>query len=173
MTATADVRAESVESGMPRIPVGEWIDRAFDWVEDNLGDFFDPSPTASRAPSTGSTDLLDSPPALLIVVILAALAWLVRDWKVALASARGPGAGDRHGPVGAAMETLALVLVATLVALVDRRPRRHRGRARGTGSAAAVRPVLDLMQTMPAFVYLVPVVTFFGIGVVGRVSSPP
>ena len=45
------------------------------------------------------------------------------------------------------------------------------GRARPTGSSAVARPVLDLMQTMPAFVYLIPAILFFGLGVVPGVIA--
>ena len=63
------------------------------------------------------------------------------------------------------METLALVIVATATALIIAIPLGIWA-ARNRYVSAVVRPVLDLMQTMPAFVYLIPSVLFFSIGVV-------
>ncbi|TKJ32033.1 ABC transporter permease subunit, partial [Blastococcus sp. CCUG 61487] len=69
-----------------------------------------------------------------------------------------------------AMQTLALVLVATVVAVILGIPIGIAA-AKSSRVSAAVRPVLDLMQTMPAFVYLIPAVTFFSIGLVPGVVT--
>jgi glycine betaine/proline transport system permease protein len=159
------VRAiDTVESGIPRLPVGEWIDRVFDWVKDTLGDFFRVLADAISASVNGLTDLLQSPPALVTVAVLAALAWIARDWRLALGSALGLLFVVSMNQWDNAMQTLSMVLVATLVALVLGIPLGIAA-ARWDRVSQAVRPVMDLMQTMPAFVWLVPVVTLFSIGV--------
>jgi glycine betaine/proline transport system permease protein len=155
---------DTVESGIPRLPVGEWIDRVFDWVKDTLGDFFRVLADAISASVNGLTDLLQSPPALVTVAVLAALAWLARDWKLALGSALGLLFVVSMNQWNNAMQTLSMVLVATLVALAVGIPLGIAA-ARWDRVSQAVRPVMDLMQTMPAFVWLVPVVTLFSIGV--------
>jgi glycine betaine/proline transport system permease protein len=159
------VRAiDTVESGIPRLPVGEWIDRVFDWVKSTLGDLFRVLADAISASVNGLTDLLQSPPALVTVAVLAALAWLARDWKLALGSALGLLFVVSMNQWNNAMQTLSMVLVAALVALALGIPLGIAA-ARWDRVSQTVRPVMDLMQTMPAFVWLVPVVTLFGIGV--------
>ena len=69
------------------------------------------------------------------------------------------------------MQTLALVLMATFFALIIGIPLGIAS-ARWDGVSRAIRPVMDLMQTMPAFVWLVPVVTLFGIGVPAGLVAP-
>jgi glycine betaine/proline transport system permease protein len=153
-----------VESGIPRLPVGEWIDSGFDWVQDTMGDFFDLLADGISASVNGLTDLLQSPPALVTVAVFAGLAWLARDWKLALGSAFGLLFVVSMDQWDNAMQTLSLVLVATIIALVLGIPLGIAA-ARWDRVSQAVRPAMDLMQTMPAFVWLVPVVTLFSIGV--------
>nr|WP_127480179.1 proline/glycine betaine ABC transporter permease [Nocardioides pantholopis] len=162
--ADAVARAETVESGVPRIPVGEWIDSGFDWVKEHLGDFFDTVSDLIETTVDGLAGLLMSPPALVLALVLALLAWLLKDWKLGLTSAVGLVVVIGMDQWDNAMETLALVLVATLVALVIAIPLGVAA-ARWDRVSRVVRPVMDLMQTMPAFVWLVPVVTLFSIGV--------
>lgn len=155
---------ETAESGVPRIEVGEWIETAFDWVDDTLGGVFDVISDATTSSVDGLTELLQAPPALLVVALAAGLAWLVRDWRLALGSAVSLLFVVSVDQWDNAMQTLALVLVATVVALVVGIPLGIAA-ARWDRVSTAVRPAMDLMQTMPAFVWLVPVVTLFSIGV--------
>lgn len=150
-------------SGVPRIPVGNWMEAVFQWIEDNLGNFFDRLSELIESTVTSLTHLLNSPAPLVLVVVLSLLAWLARDWKVGLGSLVGLTFVIGMDQWAATMQTLALVFFATLVALVIGVPLGIAA-ARWDRVSRAVRPVMDLMQTMPAFVWLVPVVTLFGIG---------
>ena len=150
--------------GVPRIPVGDWVESAFEWVEDNLGDFFDRVSDLIESTVGNLADLLNDPAPLVMVGILAVLALLVRGWKVALGSALGLAVVIGMDQWAATMETLALVFFAAVVALAIGIPIGVCA-ARWDRVSRVVRPVMDLMQTMPAFVWLVPVVTLFGIGV--------
>lgn len=156
--------SNTVDSGVPRIPVGDWIESGFDWVQDTMGDAFDVLADAIEGTVSSLTDLLQWPPALVTVAILAVLAWLVRDWKLALGSALSLLAVVGMDQWDNAMQTLSLVVVATAAALVLGIPLGIAA-ARWDTVSRVVRPVMDLMQTMPAFVWLVPVVTLFSIGV--------
>lgn len=153
-----------VEAGVPRIPFGDWIEAAFDWVQDTAGEFFDLVSDSVAWLVNGLTDLLQLPTALVMIAIFAAIAWLIKDWKLALGSALGLLAIVGFDQWDNAMQTLALVLVATAFALLLGIPLGIAA-ARWDGVSKAVRPVMDLMQTMPGFVWLVPVVTLFSIGV--------
>lgn len=154
---------ETVEWGIPRIPLGEWIDRGFDWIRDNMGDFFDAVSDLIKTSVDGLASMLDAPPALVTVAILAGIAWLLRDWKLALTSAIGLMLVVSLDQWHNAMLTLALVLVAAIAALAVGIPLGVAA-ARWSGVSRVVRPVMDLMQTMPSLVWLVPFVFLFGIG---------
>ncbi|HEU5037667.1 MAG TPA: ABC transporter permease subunit [Nocardioides sp.] len=149
--------------GVPRIPVGDWIETAFEWVEDNLGDFFDRLADLIESTVSWLADLLNTPAPLAMVVVLALLALLAGGWKLGAGSLVGLGLviGMEQWP--ATMETLALVFFAAVVALVIAIPLGICA-ARWDRVSRVIRPVMDLMQTMPGFVWLVPVVTLFGIG---------
>ncbi|WP_228266548.1 ABC transporter permease [Ornithinimicrobium ciconiae] len=161
---------DTVESGIPRIPVGEWIDTGFDWVKTNFREFFNLLADGIENAVDGLADLLAWPPAIAVVIALSLLAWLARDWKLGLGSLLSLGAVIGMDQWENSMVTLALVVVATVVALVIAIPLGIAA-ARWDGLSAAIRPVMDLMQTMPAFVWLVPVVTLFSIGVPGALIA--
>ncbi len=166
------VRAqEEVETGVPRVPVGEWIESAFDWIRSNLGEVFSTLSTAMENTITGLTELLQAPHALILVAVFVGIAWLVKNWKLALGSALGLLLVVGMDQWDNAMQTLSLVLVATIVALLIGIPLGIAA-ARWESVSQAVRPVMDLMQTMPAFVWLVPTVFLFSIGqAAGLVST--
>jgi glycine betaine/proline transport system permease protein len=158
------------EHGVPQIPVGELIEIAFDWVDDNLGGMFDLVTAVVSTSVEGMTALLTAPPQLVVAAVLAGLALLLKGWRFGVGSAVAFVLVIGMGQWTAAMETLALVLFATVVAVLISVPLGIAA-ARSGRVSAAVRPVMDLMQTMPAFVWLVPVVTLFGIGVVPGVIA--
>jgi len=155
---------DTVESGIPRIPVGDWIEEAFDWIQDTLGDFFNLVADGISAAVSGLTDALQWPPALVMVLIFTLLAWLVRDWRLAIGVGLGLLAVVGMDQWDNAMQTLSLVLIATVIALIIAVPLGIAA-ARWEPVSSVVRPIMDLMQTMPAFVWLVPTVTLFSIGV--------
>ena len=165
---TAVLAAE--ESSLPRVPVGEWVDTAFDWLKDNFDPVFDAIATGTEAAVEGVTDALLVLPPLLFAAILAALAVFVRSVVFAIGSLVGLLLIQSMELWEPAMQTLALVLVATLVAIVVAIPVGIAA-AKSSRVSGFVRPVLDLMQTMPAFVYLIPAVTFFSIGLVPGVVT--
>lgn len=150
--------------GVPRIPVGEWINNAFEWVKDNLDAFFDQVADLLRDAVDGIADLLNTPAPLALAFVFALLALLARDWKVAAGTLVGMALIISMEQWENAMDTLALIVVATVVALVIAIPLGILA-ARSDRFSRVIRPVMDLMQTMPAFVWLVPVVTLFSIGV--------
>jgi glycine betaine/proline transport system permease protein len=160
------------------IPIGAYIERGVDWLLANAQWLFDAIVTVIDALTSGIEGLLMAPPAWALTAILAALgAWRV-GWRFALfalaALALVVGMGLWHDTVA----TLALVLAATAVALVIGLPLGIWAARRDTVEQI-VRPVLDFMQTMPAFVYLIPAVMFFSTGKVPGViatiifSMPP
>ncbi len=153
-----------------RIPVGAWVDSAVDWVRDNLSGFFDVVSVVVRFFVGGLSDVLLSAPIIAVIVVAALLARLLRSWRLALGTAIGFALILAMGQWVTAMQTLALVLVATVVAVAIAVPLGIWS-ARNATVRAVLKPILDFMQTMPAFVYLIPAITFFSIGVVPGVVS--
>ncbi|MDO8144152.1 MULTISPECIES: proline/glycine betaine ABC transporter permease [unclassified Isoptericola] len=157
-------------SAVPNIPVGNAVEDGIDWITDNFGGVLDGISTFLFTFVDTITELLLSWPPLVGVAIFTVLALLVRSWGLALFTLLGTlliVSMDMWEP---AMETLALVLVATTIAVVIAVPVGILA-ARSDSVSTVVKPILDFMQTMPAFVYLVPVVIFFGIGVAAGVFA--
>jgi glycine betaine/proline transport system permease protein len=120
----------------------------------------------------GTTATLEAVPALLLIAAIAAFAWwLRRSWQLAVFTVLALLYILNQGYWEATMETLSLVLWAALVSTAIGVPlgiaAAHRPWLRH-----ALRPMLDLMQTLPTFVYLLPTLVLFGLGTVpGLIST--
>ncbi|QOV36101.1 ABC transporter permease subunit [Streptomyces ferrugineus] len=148
----------------------EPVNRAVDWMTDHL---------YSGVPVIGGTadwaahfttwildplrDGLQWLPWWSVLLIVATLAWLIGTWRTALTAVLAMAAIGVLGVWGPSLDTLSQVLAAVAVTLVL-------GFATGVAAARSdrvermLRPVLDVFQTMPQFVYLIPVVALFGVG---------
>ncbi|MHB8050642.1 MAG: ABC transporter permease [Coriobacteriia bacterium] len=154
-----------------RLPVGDRIDTGVDWMTDNLEWLFDAISTFLKALIDGLETGLLAPSALIFIVVVAALAYFAKGWKFSLFTAVSFIIMAMMGLWDEAMSTLSLVLVASSVALLIGVPLGIIA-ARSDRFSALLRPVLDLMQTMPSLVYLIPAIVFFGIGKVpGAVAT--
>ncbi|NLW99041.1 MAG: proline/glycine betaine ABC transporter permease [Actinomycetales bacterium] len=154
-----------MEDWFPRIPIGTWARSAIDWLTENFDPLFAFLSTIMRWLITTISDVLLWPPALAAIVVFALLGWLVRSWQFAVGTLLFFGLIVAMDQWTHAMHTLGLVVVATLVAVLIAVPTGILA-ARFNGFSAAIRPLLDFMQTMPAFVYLIPAVIIFRVGVV-------
>ncbi|MFK3677177.1 ABC transporter permease [Microbacterium sp. NPDC090218] len=148
-----------------RIPIGTWIESGVDWIKDNLDGLLDVISFVMSFLVDGLTRLLLTPSFVVIIVIAALIAWVVRSWQLAVGTIVSFGLIVGMGLWVPAMQTLALVLVAAVIAVLIAVPLGIWS-ARNATVRAVLKPVLDFMQTMPAFVYLIPAIVFFGIGVV-------
>ena len=160
----------SLDNWIPSIPIGDWAESAITWLTDNGEGFFDLIRDGMSFLVNGLTDILSYPPATISIVVFALLGWVIRSWRLGLGTLIGfvlIVGMDMWAP---AMETLSLVLVATLLAVALAVPFGILAAKNDTVSAL-VKPLLDFMQTMPAFVYLIPALTFFSIGVVPGVFA--
>ncbi len=149
-----------------KIPVGKAAKAVFDWMKDHLGPLFDAISVVLEAMIDGILWLLQTPHPLIIIVLFLALTWaLQRSWKVCLGVLLGFLFILNQGYWEETTESLTLILSACVVCM---------GLGVPLGIAAAHRPrlyqamvpVLDLMQTLPTFVYLIPAIVFFGLGMV-------
>ena len=154
----------------PRIPIGSWVSDAVDWISVNLRfllNFFRETGTALNDFIVG---ILLAPPPLVMIVVFAAIAWLVRSWRLALGVIITFLLIMSMNQWTQSMQTLSLVLIATMTAVIIAVPLGIWA-ARNDMVSAILKPVLDFMQTMPAMVYLVPAIIFFSIGVVPGLFS--
>ncbi len=150
-------------NSVPRIDLGQWASDVVDWLTDHWGGFFDGIASGLNSAVEWLQGLLVDLPLAVVVVILAALALLARGWVAGILSAVGLLLIDSFDQWGNAMDTLALVVVASVIAIVVSVPIGILA-ARSRTTSVVVRPVLDFMQTLPSFVYLLPALFFFGLG---------
>jgi glycine betaine/proline transport system permease protein len=149
-----------------KLPIGPWAKSGVDWVTLNGRWFFDGLSTGLEAFIEALLWLLQLPHPLLMVVIVGALAWWVRRSVLfTLFTVFGILLIINQGYWEETTETLALVLASTLVCMAMGVPLGIAA-ARRPWLFAAMRPVLDLMQTIPTFVYLIPALILFGLGMV-------
>ncbi len=149
-----------------KIPIGQWAGDAVDWLTLNAAWFFDGLASVVNALIAAILWVLQTPHPLVIVAVFAAIAWfLQRSWWTVILVVLGFLFILNQGYWEETTQTLTLVLSAVVVCMgvgvpigiaTAHRPRLY----------AALRPVLDLMQTLPTFVYLIPAIVFFGIGMV-------
>ncbi|MEW6635556.1 MAG: ABC transporter permease subunit [Actinomycetota bacterium] len=151
------------EEWVPRIPLDEWTSRAVDWVTDTFEGFFDVLGAVIETVVGAMQFVFTAPPALAVIAALAVLAFLLAGWRMAVFTALGLVFMISLGLWEETALTLALILVAATVSLAIGIPIGILA-AKSRSLENALRPVLDLMQTMPAFVYLVPVVVLLGLG---------
>jgi glycine betaine/proline transport system permease protein len=155
---------------VPSLPIGDLLETGFTWFKDTFDAFFDVVGDIITGAIDGIAAVLLAPDPLVLAVIFALLAWLVRDWKLGIGTLVGMVLIIGMGMWDPAMDTLALVVVATLVALVVGVPLGILA-ARSAVVSRILRPVMDFLQTMPGFVWLVPVVKLFSIGVAGAMVA--
>lgn len=154
-----------------RIPLGDWVDQGLDWLKANVEWLFDAFSWIIVLLVENLTDALLFLPPLAMIAIFAAIGWLVRSWPFAIGSALLFFLALTFDVWEPMMQTMAQVLIAAAIAVLIAVPLGILAAMNSTVSAL-IRPVLDFMQTMPAFVYLIPTVVLFGIGLVpGMVST--
>ena len=149
-----------------KIPVGRSVADAFLWLQDSFVNFFDNLEFALRRGADLLLTALTTPHPLIIITLFAAITWLLqRNWVPVLIVALCALFALNQGYWLLTMQTLTLVLGACFLCMAigvplgifsAHHPRFYR----------ALTPVLDLMQTLPTFVYLIPVLVLFGLGMV-------
>ncbi|WP_110687313.1 ABC transporter permease [Salinicola aestuarinus] len=163
---------------IPRIPLGDWIESGLNFL---TSEFSGVTRAISRTTQSGISLLNDGlmwMPIWALMGLVILLCWRLSGRRLAVGALLGLGLIWNLGLWNPMIQTLTLVVIATLVAITIALP---------LGILAAVSdrfyrvimPILDFMQTMPAFVYLIPAIPFFGIGSVSGIfatvifSMPP
>ena len=145
--------------------IGDGVDSAVNYILDNFAPLLDFIAAAIGTMTSSIQSVLSAAPMPLGVAIFVLLSLLRVGFGFAVFAGLSLWLVGHMGLWSAMMETLSLVLASTLIAMIIGLPLGV-AMARSNRVATVVRPVLDLMQTMPAFVYLIPAAMFFGLGAV-------
>ncbi len=149
-----------------KIPVGKAAKLIFDWLKDHAGPLFDAIAAILDGMIAAILFVLTAPPAWLVIAVFVGITWfLQRNWKTCLLVLLGFLFIINQGYWKNTAESLTLILASCVVCMAAGVPigiaAAHRPRF-----YAAMTPILDLMQTLPTFVYLIPAIVFFGLGMV-------
>ena len=145
------------------IPLDPWVDQGLRWLVDNYRPFFQTIKWPVDQMLKGFDWALNSVPPTLMIIVFALVAWQIAGGRLALGTAVSLVCVGLIGVWSQTMTTLSIVFTALVICLLLGIPLGILA-ARNDRFQAFIRPVLDGMQTIPAFVYLVPVVMLFGIG---------
>jgi len=156
---------------MINLHIGDAVEVAIDWLTQNLAPLFSGIKAALLWVINGFAWIFTVIPWYVLVLLLAVAAWRLSSRGVAIFTVVGLVLIEMMGLWTATMQTLALIFTATLIALLIGVPLGI-WMSRNDTLNRIIRPVLDFMQTMPAFVYLIPAVYFFDLGEVpGAVAT--
>ncbi|MBU9710411.1 ABC transporter permease [Evansella tamaricis] len=157
---------------LPRIPIAEWTKAFTDWLTSTFSFIFYPIRTHLGNFMGWSTDRLSEVPPVIIILLVVLLAFFMTGKKFGLAafSLVGLWLIYNQGLWDRLIETFTLVLIASILSVIIGVPFGIL-MSKSKIAESIMKPILDFMQTMPAFVYLIPAVAFFGIGMVPGVFA--
>lgn len=160
-----------MEDLLPKLPLGDWIDVFVDWLTITFEFLFEGITTALSGIVDGLLAGLELIPSIILIILVTALAWWLAGKGIALFTVIGLFLIENLGYWEPMLETLALVLTSVFITVIIGLPVGIWA-SQKKAVKQIITPMLDFMQTMPAFVYLIPAIFFFSIGVVpGVVSS--
>ena len=156
---------------IPKIPLGEWVDLFVQWVTVAFAGFFTFLTNSIDGLLDILVDVLSVGPPIVIIFVLALIVTYTSRWPLGFFTLVSLLLVDNLGYWESSIQTLAIVIISGLITIIIGIPVGIWCAQRITVQKI-VTPILDFMQTMPAFVYLIPSILFFGIGVVpGIIAS--
>ncbi|OAH57713.1 glycine/betaine ABC transporter substrate-binding protein [Domibacillus aminovorans] len=156
---------------LPKIPLGEWIDSLVNWLTITFAGLFSFITSAIEGTLNILVDVLSAGPPIVLMIILALLVTYTSKWPLGVFTIVSLLLIDNLGYWESSIQTLAIVILSGLLTIVIGVPIGI-WCAQRKSVRNIITPILDFMQTMPAFVYLIPSILFFGIGVVpGIIAS--
>nr|WP_199075322.1 proline/glycine betaine ABC transporter permease [Pedobacter sp. ASV19] len=148
---------------MTHIHIGNYIEDFINWLTRHFAPLFDIIKLAVESVVNSVESILMFPPFFVVILLIAFLAWKRTGLGVTILTLAGLTLIWAMGYWEQTMSTLALILSSAFMALLMGVPLGIWA-AKKPLAKKVIRPVLDFMQTMPAFVYLIPAVLFFGLG---------
>lgn len=155
---------------LPEMPLGEGVDSGVEWLKLKIGDFTRAFASSMRAAISTVNDWLLFLPPFILILIFGLISWRASNLNIAIFTVLGLTLIFNMGLWELAIVTISMVLVAALISICIGIPVGIAS-ARSDTVHRIVWPVLDFMQTMPAFVYLIPVIFFFSVGVVPAIMA--
>lgn len=152
---------------LDQLPVAEIIETATQWLVQTFSGFFHFITVIGSDFMAAFTNVLSWIPPFLFILLVVIIAYFAddREWGLPVFSLVGLGYILNQGLWTQLLDTIALIVVATIITVIIGIPLGILSAKNDTANSI-IQPVLDFMQTMPAFVYLIPAVAFFGIGMV-------
>jgi len=157
---------------IPSLPIADWIETLMDWLTENFASMFSFIQKTGKNSMESFTDALLYIPPVVFILIVAIIAFFATKKKFGLAvfSVVGLLFIYNQGLWKELMNTVTLVVFSSVIAILIGIPIGiFMSKSRVADNI--IKPILDFMQTMPGFVYLIPAVAFFGIGVVPGVFA--
>ncbi|MGY4688861.1 ABC transporter permease [Salibacterium sp. K-3] len=157
---------------VPEIPLAEWTSNTTDWITNTFSFLFDPIQNQFGTFMEWTADQLASIPPVIIIILVVIGAFFASGKKFGLASFTLIGLLLIYNQVlwEQLMFTFTLVLISSILSVIIGVPIGIL-MSKSRIAQAIITPILDFMQTMPAFVYLIPAVAFFSIGMVPGVFA--
>jgi len=169
---------DNFERFFPKLPLGEWVVEFVNFLKQTFSALFTATTNSISFLTEKLIWILEIPPPFILIVLVALFAWWMVDWKLGLFTLIGLGLINNLDYWHETIQTVSLVLISVLIAMVIGIPIGI-WMSQKRSVQSIVTPILDFMQTMPAFVYLIPSIIFFGIGMTPGViatiifSMPP
>lgn len=162
----------NILENIPSLPVADWVEIVMDWLTNHFSSLFNFLQSSGQSLMNNVTELLITIPPLVFILLIVLLAFFASGKKIGLSifSLIGLLFIYNQGLWDQLMDTLTLVIFSSLIAVIIGIPFGIL-MAKSSFAEGLIKPVLDFMQTMPGFVYLIPAVAFFGIGVVPGVFA--
>ncbi len=156
---------------MPKIPLGEWVDSLVDWITIVFAGLFTFITNVIEGLLNILVDVMSAGPSIVLIIVLTLLVTYTSRWPLGIFTFISLLLIDNLGYWESSIQTLAIVILSGFLTILIGIPIGI-WCAQNKTVRKIVTPILDFMQTMPAFVYLIPSILFFGIGVVpGIIAS--
>lgn len=157
---------------VPKIPLAEWVDDGMKWLTTTFRPAFDFIKNNGKWLMDTTADMLTAIPPIIFILLMVVLAFFAARKKLGLPTFTLVGLllVYNQGLWPQLMDTFNLILYASILSIIIGVPTGIL-MAKSETAEKIIKPILDFMQTMPAFVYLIPAVAFFGIGLVPGVFA--
>ena len=155
---------------LPKLPLDEWTEAFVDFLQTNFKGLFQLISNLIGSIVDFFVMIFSSVPALVLILIIAGIAWYTSRWTIALFTLAGLLLIENLGYWDATVQTIVLVITSILITFIIGVPLGI-WMSQSDKLKNVLTPILDFMQTMPAFVYLIPSILFFGIGMVPGVIA--
>lgn len=152
------------------IPLDDWVNTAFDKINYYISPILRAASVYLEAFINTFEDILMWPSPIVVMIVISAIIWILTSHKIGIASFIGLFIAFAIGVWDETMSTIALALSGTAITLLFGIPIGILA-SQSNIAERIIRPILDFMQTLPSFVYLIPAVMFFGMGKVAALFA--